>query len=468
MFKRTGRKGTRAARAGDWWANIRTGKLCYKRVRLCADQGVSQRWHIELQAAVDRVKGGEPADTNKLTAAGVPRRLWESLGLISRLAQARQTTWAQHVVAYADELKAGGCNAAYIAKMKSTLESVGTAKGWGTIADASRSDLVGYLKDRGGEVGARTLNNIRNSVRSFMRWAVKTGRIDKAALEVVDVPLPDPKQDRRTVRRALTDEEIRLLLTHVAGTDREIIYRFALASGLRWSECKRLQWRDVDLERSMLRLRPEATKSKRADKVPLSADIAARMARLKLLRPFDPPAAPVFPKLPEWKQWKGDVVAAGIPYKDDQDRIAGFHSLRVTLGTRLDRMGLPVKSRMAIMRHEDPNVSYDVYSDVGQKELADDVNRLPTYPDIEAVARANGTDGKALKIDSDPRKKERTQTRTRAGDESCPSFASIGEGGQRKQSMNTGRLSSFDCDCRQLGKCGREESNLHDLAITRT
>lgn len=424
-----------------------------------------------MQFAADRVTAGEPADIDKLNAAGIPRRLMESLGLVSKLANARKRSWADHVDDYVRELESAGRNAAYVAKMKRTLTNVGTVCGWSTIADADRDELADYLRTKATTAGTRTVKNARDTVRSFLRWAVRVKRIDRSALDVFTVDVGDPSTDRRLIRRALTDDEIGKLFKHVAGTDRELVYRFALATGLRWRECRELQWRDVhaDTPCPCLRLRPESTKSKRADEVPLSADIAARLIDYKSRKPFSAPTDRVFTYIPAWKRWKADVVAAGITYKDTEGRICGFHSVRVTLGTRLDRMGLSVKDRMRIMRHTDPTVSYDVYSDVRLSDLQGSVNRLPTF-DATATesAQATGTNGTSMESEGNQRTQNRTQKRTQTGDGSRLPGTEADVSECDESPIESGEMSDSDGESSFPPYCGQEESNLHDLAITRT
>jgi hypothetical protein len=157
-----------------------------------------------------------------------------------------------------------------------------------------------------------------------------------------------------------------------------------------------LQWRDVDLsERPYLHLRPEATKSKRADDVPLNADICARLGGLKQLRPFAAPTDPVFPSVPKLDRWLLDLKAASIPYRNAAGQICGFHSLRVTLGSRLERAGVPVKARMQIMRHTDPKVSYGSYADVALLDVHGAVERACVTGTVNEVLRT-GTDDQVV------------------------------------------------------------------------
>jgi hypothetical protein len=149
---------------------------------------------------------------------------------------------------------------------------------------------------------------------------------------------------------------------------------------------------DVGMERDpgTDRVSQQATKSKRADEVPLSSYISQqlRAARPALLLP----TARVFKRVPTFNTWKGDLTLAGISYHDAEKRIAGFHSLRVTLGTELERIGTPRAVRHWIMRHVDPSLSYSSYVDRERLDAWEVVNRLPTYPlPTPHILRKTGT-----------------------------------------------------------------------------
>jgi hypothetical protein len=167
---------------------------------------------------------------------------------------------------------------------------------------------------------------------------------------------------------------------------------------------------------------------------------------------------------PSGKTWKADIDAAGIDQKDSEGRIAGFHSLRVTLGTRLDRIGLSVKDRMRIMRHTDATVSYDVYSDVRLVDLNASINRLPVF-EADQAAAANGTDGQLLRND---RGKNRGKYQAKSCDVQGRKVSASVEANGAETLVEWDDKSSIDDDCRSVSECGREESNLHVLANTRT
>src|SRR5262249_55676280 len=58
-----------------------------------------------------------------------------------------------------------------------------------------------------------------------------------------------------------------------------------------------------------------------------------------------------------------DLRAAGIPKRDDRGRTLDVHALRTTFGTLLSKGGVPLRTAQAAMRHSDPSLTANVYTD---------------------------------------------------------------------------------------------------------
>lgn len=376
---------------GAWYGKIRLDIRDHRRVKLCNDAELSRSWLRELQNACDRKRFSEPVPMDRLK--GIPRESLERLGLVNKLAETRRRSWNVHVDDYCSELTTRGASAKYVSNARLYLRAIGPACEWSCLSDVDRDEFHRYVEKRkSGGASPRTLNNIRATLKSFMAWAVRARRADDNPIGLLGKV--DERQDRRRVRRAMNTNEV-LRLFAVAGA-RVALYRFALSTGLRRRELGLLEWRDVrmddsDSERPYLALRPEATKSKRADEVPLSGT-AVRL--LRGLRPvFFLPTKKVFSSASTLETWQADLRRAGIDYRDSQGRIAGFHSLRVTLGTNLEQIGTPRAVRHWIMRHVDPSVSYTSYVDRQRLDAWEWINRLPAYEPAEFVQlKRTGTD----------------------------------------------------------------------------
>jgi hypothetical protein len=118
------------------------------------------------------------------------------------------------------------------------------------------------------------------------------------------------------------------------------------------------------------------------------------------------------------KELKVDLTVAGIPYQDDQGRVADFHALRHTLATNLANAGVPRRVAMEMMRHSDSRLTDKTYTDASQLMTAEAVDALPSFLGTHTVKR------------------------TQFSVEGCPAVSSavaVNDGGDVKEtSVNTG------------------------------
>ena len=385
-------------KSADWHVKVKLGPYRWKRARMCADKAVSEMWSSMLQAAVDRRNAAEPPDAD--TMQRLPHRLLESYKLVTPLSAKRTGSYAENVQDYLAELHRLRRDAKYIRNVKMYLRQVGDACGWRQLADVERDSFSAYLLLRlDGGAAPRTVNNIIATVKSFCQWAVKARRLDSNPVEYVE--RTDETGDRRRKRRALTPDEVQRILA-VAGP-RRLIYLLALGTGLRRRELRRLQWRDVmidDTERPCLMLRTEATKSKRADILPLAPHL---VQALRSIRPDEPADSdPVFATIPDYSTWHEDLRRAAVAPETD-DGHALFHSFRVTFISELERSGVSPRTIMELARHRDYRLTGGTYTDVRVLDTFGAVGRLPDYgSDVERDAmsmRATGTDGRPAMSD---------------------------------------------------------------------
>ena len=92
-----------------------------------------------------------------------------------------------------------------------------------------------------------------------------------------------------------------------------------------------------------------------------------------------------------------DLAKADVPYIIDGpggQRFADFHCLRHTFIFLLDGSGATLKEAMQLARHSDPKLTAAVYGRAQLHDLAEDVRRLPAFPEAKAeTLAATGTDG---------------------------------------------------------------------------
>jgi integrase len=164
---------------------------------------------------------------------------------------------------------------------------------------------------------------------------------------------------------------------------------FLYLSGWRVSEMRALEWRDVDINGSVVRLRPEISKNKDGRVLPLRGELLAVMERAKANRRLD--CVSVFhvdgkPLGDFGKAWKTACKKASL---------AGtiIHDLRRTAVRNMVRAGVPERVAMALSGHKTRNVfdRYNIVNEADLLEAAEKINghleRQPTGAIVVGINR---------------------------------------------------------------------------------
>jgi hypothetical protein len=220
---------------------------------------------------------------------------------------------------------------------------------------------------------------------------------------VADVEKVDETADVRRERRALAADELVRLLDAVPEHYR-LGYQVLMGTGLRRAELRALRWGDVKLNapHPFIQLRAADTKGKRADVLPLRADLADLLRKAKGDAGDGDRVVKVLPRIPTHRKY---LKAAGIPWLDDAGRRADLHALRHSYGTLLSKGGVSPREAMSLMRHTDLRLTMKVYTDPRIFDLAGAVEKLPinlARPTEAEAAQATGTDGKLTDPDGNP------------------------------------------------------------------
>jgi len=83
-----------------------------------------------------------------------------------------------------------------------------------------------------------------------------------------------------------------------------------------------------------------------------------------------------------------DLATAGIAKADEQGRTVDFHALRYTFATNLHRSGVSSRIAQQLMRHTDPRLTANIYTDAQALDTAHAVNRLPRLGPNDAAGDA--------------------------------------------------------------------------------
>ncbi len=201
------------------------------------------------------------------------------------------------------------------------------------------------------------------------------------------------------------------------GRERAMIYKTLVLTGLRRGELASITVAQVSLVGSMpyIVLHAADEKGRRGADVPLRPDLAADLrawldeklaiVRTEAFRRGEPvpdrlpDSTPLF-TVPDGlvRILDRDLIAAGIPKRDERGRTIDVHALRHTFGTLLSKGGVAPRTAQAAMRHSKIDLTMNVYTDPKLLDVAGALNSLPTLPlDGEQVstrqpAKATGTD----------------------------------------------------------------------------
>jgi integrase len=75
-----------------------------------------------------------------------------------------------------------------------------------------------------------------------------------------------------------------------------------------------------------------------------------------------------------------DLRAADIPKRDERGRTLDVYALRTTFGTLLSRGGVALRTAQAAMRHSDPSLTANVYTDPKLLDVVGALDALPSLP----------------------------------------------------------------------------------------
>jgi len=356
----------------------------------------------------------------KLAKQAAMRRM----GVTDHYEQYRETPIGEHVAAFLDTLRSANRVPRYIRDVERRIRLIVDGLKVKFFHDLDPVAVDRFLTDLAQKrnLSGITRNEYLAAIKSFTRWAVTFRRLR-------DDPLAGLRVQERSAfepvhpRRALTMAEIGRLLVaaeqrplreiqtiragenagkplakvgkkakawaHWKGRERRLVYMIAVWTGLRRNEIRQLIWADLHVGSSPCRitLRARTTKSKRADSIPVHPQLAEE---LRAWRPSTAgPSDPVVSTVPNMRCFRADLAAAGIAYKDESGRYADFHGLRMSLSTMLATNRVSPRTAQAIMRHADPRLTANVYTDEKLLPLAAELFNVPSIPTSDSAPVQN-------------------------------------------------------------------------------
>lgn len=238
-------------------------------------------------------------------------------------------------------------------------------------------------------LSAASIAHLHRVLHSAFDQALRWNLIARNPAAAVKAPRP-----ARREMTVLSPDEVRALLTAVAGDELEALYVLAVTAGLRQGELLGLRWRDVDLEGGWLevsatlsrgkRTAPKTRSSSRRVKLGETGIRALRSHRLRMAERL----------LPFRARTEGDVLVfvteLGEPYNGAHIterafkpllRRAGlreirFHDLRHAFASLMISEGVPPLVISQMLGHSTPAMTLNVYGHLMPLDQADAVARL--------------------------------------------------------------------------------------------
>jgi integrase len=380
-------------------------KISYR--RKSTDGTVEKRrcscWYIQYVDRAGkrkRIRGYVDKGATKQLAAQLERDLARGeTNLIDPYKRSNTAPIAEQLRDYLADLRTAGRDRMYVYNADKRLAKMIDGCRWSTLAAIDANGFVGWRERAkastapgpgklGKTLSATTLNQYLATIHAFCEWCVEQKRM--AGNPLTDVRRVTGEKVRQ--RRALSDDEIARILAKT-GSARKLVYRMALATGLRRDELTKLRWGDLRLRaiKPYIQLATQNTKARRADRLALPQTLAQD---LRQTRPRGAADADRIFDVPTIEEWKEDLAAAGIAYADGLGRRADFHALRKTLCTRLHRAGTPLALAMRVMRHTDARLTLVDYTDDEALGADDAAAALPEIVAAQPAKPAAASGGK--------------------------------------------------------------------------
>lgn len=302
----------------------------------------------------------------------VDEREQERAGLIApkKQRESAERPLLDHLAEFLEDLKTKQRSPVYIKDLKSRFSKVAYDCNWKFYRDIQADHFIEWRSKY--KAAPKTLNEYLNAANAFLNWMVRFGRVIENPLRVIEKINTDGKQE---LRRALTDEEFARLLE--VSEDYYLVYQTAVYTGLRLSELMQLIVADVKLheERPYLIAQASTTKNGKKATVPLHPRLVNEFeAALEGKRAEER----VFPQYTQPdRRFRRHLKAAGIERIDAAGRKLVFHSLRNTFATRLARQGVSQRLAQELMRHSDPRLTANIYTDAAHLPTFDAVEKMP-------------------------------------------------------------------------------------------
>lgn len=384
---KTGQKAK--TKSKKWWGRYRDDDRVDRRVPLAVDKAAAQAMLNELVKKAER----------------------RAAGLDDPFEDHGRMPLAEHLADFAAHLTNKGSTPDYVKLTRQRAETIISRCKFHRTSEINAGrvqEALAQLRAEGRS--AASSNHYLRAIKMFTRWLVRDRRARDDRLS--HLTMLNPKTDRRHERRTLEPDELAGLIDaarrgqpfrDLTGPDRAVLYLVAVNTGLRANELASLvpESFDLDVDPPTVTVEAAYSKHRRRDVLPLRPDLAAVVKGYlseRGLAPGERLWSGTWSQKASAKMLRGDLAAAGLPYRDEAGRVFDFHALRHQFISNLARAGAHPKEAQTLARHSTITLTMDRYTHLGMCDMVAALDKLPAIsPPTGAcgsgVARATGTDG---------------------------------------------------------------------------
>ncbi|MBO5906233.1 MAG: tyrosine-type recombinase/integrase [Kiritimatiellae bacterium] len=252
-----------------------------------------------------------------------------------------------------------------------------------------------YMRDLRDGRAASTYNNRLCVLREMFRVLMRVARAKSNPFDDIKLLTDDSH-----TRRELTIEELQRLVTcanRVGGEWRKL-FAVGIYTGLRLGDCCRLEWKTVDVPRSIIQLIPSKTR-KYAHGKPITIPIHPVLSQVLQETPIVERTGYVFPTIAGYYNYSrpkvsyqiqkifnaaGIVTSVTVEGRKAKAPEATFHSLRHTFVSLSANAGVPLHIVQSIVGHESTSMTRHYYHE-NERALRQAVAAIPCIGETEMV-----------------------------------------------------------------------------------
>jgi len=304
-------------------------------------------------------------------------------------AQFRHVTLAEAMEQFRTKMTADGSDPKHVTATQKKLRLIFHETGIELLTDIRREPIERWIAHeiQQQKRASGTINTYIRSIKSFAQYLTDIELLPNHPLKSVRKLNPDISPRKK--RRAMTAEEVERLLQAATANkmsdrwedgERALIYRLLLGTGLRSTELSLLTPNQIDFSRNRLTIEAAKTKNKKADVLPIRADLVQSVKEWVALYGIQSHERIFrFVSNSIRLSFYQDLKFAGIERKGADGRSLDVHSLRKTFGTMLARAGVPLTTVQRLMRHSTPILTAKLYIDVDPVDMMQAVEQLPAF-----------------------------------------------------------------------------------------